>query len=121
MPMITLPVFQLRRLVWMCGLMLLIAACSGATTRPAATPTADQVSCPTPLGGEMLSQLRIEPGPSFDLQPGQSNQMKVGVLKCCYVFEPKTACVVWSVSPNQHVSIDATSGLLQVDAAAAPD
>jgi hypothetical protein len=112
-----------RRLLSALTLLPLLAiGCAATTTGQNVTLiSTEQASCPTPLDSQTLSQLQISPGPSFDLQPGQARQMKVGITECCVVFTPKQACVVWSIASNPNVSIDAASGQLTVDAAAVHD
>ncbi len=101
-------------------LLLILSSCTGASTLPASTPTpVVPPVCPAPLDSETLSQLRIDPGPTFDLQPGGSIQMTVGVRQCCYIFEPKQACVVWSITGDQGVHIDPLSGQVKVDSTTA--
>jgi hypothetical protein len=119
--MTTLRTSQLRWLLSLCGLLLILAGCAGATIQPAVTPTADRVSCPTPLDDETLRRLEISPRRSFGLQPGQSTQLRVGVTECCVFFDPKPACVVWSITSDPHVRIDAASGQVSVDSSAVHD
>jgi hypothetical protein len=68
-----------------------------------------------PLDQETLDRLTILWGDSLQLQPGESMQMKVGTVECCYVFEEVEARVQWSVQPTEGVSIDPRTGMLVVD------
>jgi hypothetical protein len=120
--MTTRRISQLKYLWGLGVLLLLLAGCAGTATPPVSTaiPTA-QVSCPTPLDAETLSRLEISARRNFGLQPGQSTQLQVGVTECCVFFDPKPACVVWSITSDPHVRIDAASGQVSVDSSAVHD
>lgn len=75
--------------------------------------------CPAPLGDDKLQSLVIDLNGTLQLRPGEERALTVGTIECCVYFEPKEACVVWSIEPSgAGATIDAASGLLAVDPAA---
>lgn len=68
-----------------------------------------------PLDDETLESLTLSMSPTIQMQPGATREFRVGVVECCYVFEPVTAGVVWSVSPSQGARINSRTGLLTID------
>jgi hypothetical protein len=70
------------------------------------------------LDAETLERLTLSMmSQSIQLQPGESHDFDIGVVECCYIFEPVEADVAWSVAPPQGASIDPETGLLTVDPA----
>ena len=62
------------------------------------------------LDEETLDRLRLTMDHSVEMQPGETREFTVGVVECCYVFEPVDACVVWSVDPADGATIDPETG-----------
>jgi hypothetical protein len=54
-------------------------------------------------------------GGLMQMQPGESRQLVVGTVECCYVFVPGEVDVIWTVSPIEGVTIS-DRGLLTVSA-----
>ncbi|MEW5849569.1 MAG: hypothetical protein AB2A00_12195 [Myxococcota bacterium] len=52
----------------------------------------------------------------FQMQPGQTLDLSVGTVACCYIYEPVDACVAWSISPTGSVTVDAATGVVEVPA-----
>ena len=52
--------------------------------------------------------------PTIEMPPGGVYTFTLGVVECCYVFEPVQA-FAWSVEPSQGASIDPDSGFFTVD------
>jgi hypothetical protein len=104
--------------------LLLLAACSSASTRvptssPATTPPAESSDCPTALDEDTLQRLTLALttlSPTMEMQPGETHTFSLGVVECCYVFEPLQTCVTWSIDPTTGASINPDSGLFAVDA-----
>lgn len=72
-------------------------------------------SCATPLDDDTLSMLSLLFFPGIiELQPGQSHAFEVGVVECCYFFEPVDACAEWSVEPADGASIT-DDGVLSIE------
>jgi hypothetical protein len=91
-----------------------------ATTTPRPQPTAilrPTSSIPT-LQPETMQRLEINTGQTLQLQPGESYQLKLGTTECCYVFVDVPVDATWSVSPQNGVTLDPVSGLLEVSASA---
>lgn len=74
--------------------------------------------CWKPLDQETLEQLRLSMEPTVQMQPGEKREFSLGVVECCYVFEPVDTCASWSVSPSIGASMDKDTGVLAVDPAA---
>jgi hypothetical protein len=73
--------------------------------------------CGDILDEDTLNRLRLSMDPSIEMRPGETREFSVGVVECCYVFEPVDACVTWSVDPADGATIDADTGRFAV----APD
>ncbi len=54
---------------------------------------------------------------TVEMQPGETGAFSLGVVECCYVFEPVETCATWSVDPNEGTTIDPLTGEFTVDAA----
>jgi hypothetical protein len=68
------------------------------------------------LDDETLEQLTLAmASQSIQFQPGDSYDFNVGVVECCYVFNPVAADVAWSVTPSQGASIDPETGVFTID------
>jgi len=80
-------------------------------------------ACAAPLDEDTLSRLTISLNnqipDSLSLEPGSSGEFSVGVVECCYIYEPADACVEWSIEPGDGASIDPLTGALSIDADAA--
>jgi hypothetical protein len=98
---------------------LLLALGTPMASTPEATPKSG------PLGGP----LEIAPYPTgmtpdtvsarttsgmAGMQPGETWQMVLGTVECCYVFIPGDQDAVWTVSPVDGVTVD-DDGLLTID------
>jgi hypothetical protein len=81
---------------------------------------ANPQACPTPLDDETLAALSISIEPDLAMQPGQSRDLGLGNVECCYVFEPVEACATWSVAPDDHAAIDPDTGRLEILGSASP-
>jgi hypothetical protein len=99
-------------------LLLLVGpvACGGGDSVD--DPDAGLSGCDDLLDEELLSRLRLSMEPTLAMQPGDERTVQLGVVDCCYFFEPVAACATWSVSPDEHASIDPVTGQLSVDEAA---
>ncbi len=73
--------------------------------------------CRGRLDEETLNRLRLSMAPTAQMQPGETREFFLGVVECCYVFEPVDACATWSVSPGDGVTLDAETGVFTVDPA----
>jgi hypothetical protein len=69
----------------------------------------------TPLDPEILDRLDILWGGFVQLQPGETLQLQVGTVECCYVFQEVEVPVTWSVQPVEGVTLDPESGMLVID------
>jgi hypothetical protein len=71
------------------------------------------------LPPEVANQLAILSEQSFlttfELQPGQSLRLIVGIIECCYLIKPVTIQARWSISPADGAKIDPNTGLITVD------
>lgn len=77
----------------------------------------DGALCTDPLDEETLNRLTLTFFPGVvQLTPGQSHAFQIGVVECCYTFEPIDACATWSVEPTQGAEIT-QDGVLSI----APD
>lgn len=91
------------------------AGASGGAGAAGANGGAGAASCATPLDEEDLPYLAIVFFPGIiELQPGQSHAFEVGLLECCYFFEPIEACAEWSVAPSEGATIT-EDGVLTID------
>jgi hypothetical protein len=78
------------------------------------------VACSLPglgssLDEETLNRLRFSMDENIQMQPGESRDLTIGTMECCYVFEPVEAKVTWSVQPTEGATIDPQTGLLTID------
>jgi len=72
-------------------------------------------ACRKTLDQETLDRLRLSMEPTVQMKPGETRQLLLGVVECCYVFEPVDACATWSVSPSNGATIHEDTGVLTVD------
>jgi hypothetical protein len=63
-----------------------------------------------------LNHLALSMEQTVEMQPGESVTFALGVVECCYFFEPVEACATWSVNPIEGASIDPLTGVFTVDA-----
>src|SRR5262249_50092109 len=70
-----------------------------------------------PLDAATLDKVALGFESSVELMPGQTRDFDVGVVECCYSFNPVAACATFSVEPTQGATIDPATGLLSIDAA----
>lgn len=75
-------------------------------------------ACATPLDAETLANLTFGLLPSVQLQPGATHDFDLGLVECCYTFTPVDTCAVFTVTPDEHATIDPSTGVLTVDAQA---
>jgi hypothetical protein len=71
--------------------------------------------CANVLDEETLDRLRLTMDQSVEMLPGETREFSVGVVECCYVFEPVDACVAWSAEPAHGATIDPETGVFQVE------
>ena len=50
------------------------------------------------------------------MQPGESRQLQIVTLDCCYLYNVWPIPTVWSIEPDEGASLHPQSGLLMVDA-----
>ena len=115
-----------KRIAFLLLTVALLGACAGddasspsPTMTMTMTPSPTPPDCATPLDQETLERLTFSLAtlePTIQLQPGAVYTFSLGVVECCYVFEPVQVCAAWSVEPGTGASIDPESGLLSVDA-----
>jgi hypothetical protein len=67
------------------------------------------------LEEDTLNRLTLSMDQTVEMQPGQTGTFILGVVECCYFFEPVEACAAWSVRPNEGVNIDPLTGVFAVD------
>ena len=92
---------------------------TGSTTTPIPpTRTSSPTVLPqaTPLDEETMQRLEISGGKTLQLQPGESRQLQVVTLDCCYMYNLWQIPTAWSIQPDEGASLDPASGLLIVDA-----
>jgi hypothetical protein len=106
---------------WTAGTTLLLlfgpVACGGSGD-PADDPDAGQSACEAPLDEETLATLRLGFEHNLAMRPGQVRTIHLGVVECCYLFEPIAACATFAVSPDDLATIDPTTGELEIHATA---
>jgi hypothetical protein len=80
------------------------------------------IACSLPaLGGRKtldegtLQDLRLSFDQNVQMQPGETHAFSLGVVECCYIFEPVEASATWSVEPAEGASIDPGTGVFTVD------
>jgi hypothetical protein len=54
-------------------------------------------------------------GPTLEMEPGGTHEFSLGVVECCYFFEPVDACATWSVEPSDGASINSRTGVFTLD------
>lgn len=82
----------------------------------------DEMTSCSSLDDAMLAELTISIAPNLALKPGDSKDLDLGNVECCYAFNTLDidACTHWSVEPSDKASIDPMSGMLRVSASAQP-
>jgi hypothetical protein len=80
------------------------------------------IACSLPaLGGRKtldegtLQDLRLSFDQNVQMQPGETHAFSLGVVECCYIFEPVEASATWSVEPAEGASIDPGTGVFTID------
>ena len=77
--------------------------------------------CRSPLDGQTISALTFNTFySSFQLRPGETLDLNLGTVWCCYGFFGVDACAVWSVDDSLSAHIDAQTGVLTIEPAALP-
>jgi hypothetical protein len=71
--------------------------------------------CRALLDEDTLNRLRFGMDASVQMQPGETREFSLGVVECCYYFEPVDACATYSVDPTEGATIDAETGLFTVE------
>ena len=71
--------------------------------------------CRTRLDDDTLDRLTLSMGPTVEMQPGGTREFTLGVVECCYFFEPVDACATWSVEPSDGASINSRTGVFILD------
>jgi hypothetical protein len=73
------------------------------------------------LGADELANLTFGSFLGFyQAKPGDSVNVDLGFVECCYFFTAVDVCAAFSVEPADHASIDPTTGLLSISPTA-PD
>jgi hypothetical protein len=67
------------------------------------------------LAQETLDSLTLSMSQTLQMQPGASHDFSLGVVECCYFFEPVEAAATWSVEPAEGASINPSTGAFSVD------
>ena len=98
---------------------LLLALVSPLAATPEATPESEPPGGPLEIAayppGETPDTISARTiGGQAEMRPGESWQLVIGTVECCYVFIPGDQDAIWTVSPVEGVSIDA-HGLLTID------
>lgn len=57
---------------------------------------------------------------SFQLRPGETIDLDLIEIGCCYYFEPVNACTVWSVDDGSDAHIDSQTGVVSTERTALP-
>ncbi len=98
-------------------LSLAVAACGSGGNPSGDAGLADSTpsACEAPLPEETLSALTTTILGHVALQPGQSRTLELGVVECCYVFQPVDACATWSIEPSSGASVDPVTGRVEID------
>ncbi|WAS96827.1 hypothetical protein [Nannocystis punicea] len=82
-----------------------------AGTSTTEDPTAGVCALP-PLTEEIVNTLGFNVfGQSYEAKPGESLDLSVGSIECCYIKMPVDACVTYSVSPAEGATINAAGAL----------
>ncbi len=113
-------VYTIRIILLIIVIACLTIACQFKGVIPTFNIVRDKVIEVLPAGKldpETLEELTILWPGDMQMKPGAEQQLKVGIIECCYVFTPIKTRVVWSIEPSQGVTIDPESGLLTLDSA----
>jgi hypothetical protein len=82
-----------------------------AGTSTTVDPTGGVCALP-PLSEEVVNTLGFNVfGQTYEAKPGESLDLSVGAIECCYLKMPVEACVTYSVSPAEGATIDAAGAL----------
>lgn len=77
--------------------------------------------CKEPLDEETLNQVLLSFESSVEMQPGQTYNFHILIVKCCVYLEPvEGGCPVWSVSPAEGATIDPKTGTFTIDPSTPP-
>jgi len=87
-----------------------------ASRQPDAAPLDAAGLCESPLDADTLDRLTMSIEADLAMKPGTARQLQLGVVECCYSFEPVNACATWSVEPSTGATIDPDTGYLVIDA-----
>ena len=86
------------------------------TPDPTATDESDP-DCTRPLDDETLNRLIFSLGAlsgARDLLAGGTYPITLGVVDCCYIFQPVQACATWTVEPPDGLQIDPVTGAMEI-------
>jgi Tfp pilus assembly protein PilF len=67
---------------------------------------------------ELLNRLTISGSlmsTTLQMQPGETQMLSLGLVECCYYFEPVPVSATWLVEPNAGATINAATGELTID------
>ena len=57
---------------------------------------------------------------SFQLHPGETIDLDLIKIGCCYFFQPVNACTVWSVDDSSSAHIEPQTGVVSIERTALP-
>ena len=77
-------------------------------------PFGSDAGCGARLDEETLDRLTLSMNPTLEMRPGEERDFSLGVVECCYYFEPVETCTTWSVDPSDGASIDHETGSFSV-------
>jgi len=79
------------------------------------------IACSLPglgrIGGldeDTLNRLTLSMNKTAQMRPGGTANFTLGVVECCYFFEPVETSATWSVDPTDGASIDSHTGTFTV-------
>ncbi len=73
-------------------------------------------ACTSPLDETTLGELTFGIEADFQAHPGDTLDLGLGIVECCYVMTQVDACAVFSVSPAGAATIDSKTGVLAIPA-----
>jgi hypothetical protein len=98
---------------------LVLATVASACASQSSSSGDDDTEC-SAIDDKTLANLRISIAPNLAMKPGESSDLQLGNVECCYIFKAVDTCTRWSVGPSDLASIDPDTGLLHIADAAQP-
>lgn len=96
---------------------------NAASTSSTPTSTSSGGDCSTALDEDTLQALTLTGngagallGARATAHPGDTVDFELGLVECCYSFEPVAACAVYSIAPEEGATVDAATGAVTVAA-----